>query len=173
MAGKLLTTDDVMPGVAAMIPLVAVEGCFAEGTKTIVVFRPIGPGTAPAGDDVVAGEIITPDEDIEVNAGRATAEVDVINTGDRDIQVRSHAHFFEANRALAFDRASAWGMRLDVPSGTGVRFEPGMKRTVRLVALGGARRVFGEAALAEGALDESGARERALDRARERAYRGA
>jgi urease subunit gamma/beta len=173
MAGQLLTTDDVMPGVAAMIPLVSVEGCFAEGTKMIVVFRPVGPGAAPVAGDVVAGEIITPDGDIEVNAGRATVEVDVLNTGDRDVQVRSHAHFFEVNRELAFDRAKAWGMRLDVPSGTGVRFEPGLVRTVTLVALGGARRVFGEAALANGPLDEEGARVRGLDRARQRAYRGA
>jgi urease subunit gamma/beta len=99
--------------------------------------------------------------------------VEVLNTGDRDIQVRSHAHFFEVNRALTFERARAWGMRLDVPSGTGVRFEPGIKRTVALVALGGRRRVFGEGGLAEGALDDAGTRDRGLERARQRAYRGA
>jgi len=173
MAGRLLTTDEVMPGVAQMIRMISVEGCFAEGTKMIVVFKPIGPGAEPVDDAIAPGEIITPDADIEVNSGRRTVTVEVLNTGDRDIQVRSHAHFFEVNRALAFDRARAWGMRLDVPSGTGVRFEPGIKRTVALVALGGTRRVFGEGGLAQGAVDDAGGRERGLERARRRAYRGA
>ena len=173
MAGRLLTTDDVMPGVAGMIPMISVEGCFAEGTKMIVVFKPIGPGNEPVDEAIAPGEIITPDAEIEVNAGRRTVTVEVLNTGDRDIQVRSHAHFFEVNRALAFDRPRAWGMRLDVPSGTGVRFEPGIVQTVTLVALAGARRVFGEGGLAEGALDDAGTRERGLERARQRTYRGA
>jgi urease subunit gamma/beta len=173
MAGRLLTTDDVMQGVASMIGVISVEGCFAEGTKMIVVFKPIGPGTEAPQEAMLPGEIITPDEDIELNAGRLTVTVEVLNTGDRDIQVRSHAHFFEVNRALTFDRAKAWGMRLDAPSGTGVRFEPGLKQTVTLVALGGSRRVFGEAGLVQGPLDAAGAKNQALALARGRAYRGA
>src|SRR5690606_3764463 len=127
MAGKLLTTDDVLPGVAEMVTHICVEGSFEEGTKLIVVFDPIGPGKEPQESHAVPGEIITPDEDIELNAGRDRVTIEVTNTGDRDIQVRSHAHFFEVNRALQFDRAKAFGMRLDTPSGVGVRFEPGVR----------------------------------------------
>ena len=173
MAGQLLTTDDVMPGVADMVSLVSVEGCFAEGTKMLVVFRPVGPGALPVEQAPVAGEIITPDEEIEINAGRPRVTLTVLNTGDRDIQVRSHAHFFETNRALQFDRAAAWGMRLDTPSGTGVRFEPGLERSVTLVAIGGARRAHGFAGLVDGALDEPGRANTALATARARSYRGA
>lgn len=173
LGATLLTGDDVMPGVPAMIPYVSVEACFAEGTKMVIVFKPVGPGEAAPADEPVPGEIITADEEIEINAGRDRVTVEVLNTGDRDIQVRSHAHFFETNRALAFDRAAAWGMRLDAPSGTGVRFEPGMKRTVTLVALAGRRIVKGVAGLVEGGLDEAGAKDRALAAARERGYRGA
>jgi urease subunit gamma/beta len=104
MAGRLLTTDDVEPGVGAMIDLISVEGNFEEGTKLIVVFAPIGPGASEV-PPPVPGEIITPDEDIELNGGRQRCSIKVLNMGDRDIQVRSHAHFFEANAALHFDRA--------------------------------------------------------------------
>jgi urease subunit gamma/beta len=173
LAGKLLTTDDVMPGVAEMVAFVSVEGCFAEGTKLLVVFRPIGPGEADSEAAPVAGEIITPDGDIELNPGRRRVTIGVLNTGDRDVQVRSHAHFFEVNRALRFDRAAAWGMRLDTPSGTGVRFEPGMQREVTLVAFAGRRRAHGFAGLADGALDEPGRAGAALATARARGYRGA
>ena len=90
------------------------------------------------------GEIIPADgPPIELNAGRPRARLLVRNTGDRAIQVGSHYHFFEVNRALEFDRAQALGRRLDIPAGTAVRFEPGQARTVRLVAYGGLRRVFG------------------------------
>jgi urease subunit gamma/beta len=168
-AGKRLTAADVMPGVPAMISVICAEGSFPEGTKMLVVFSPI----APAAGDVKPGEIIAADGDIELNAGRKTVEVHVTNSGDRDIQVRSHAHFFETNRALEFDRAAAFGMRLDSPSGVGVRFEPGIAKTVTLVALGGARTVTGFGGLTNGALDDPAIRERALVAARERGYRGA
>lgn len=92
---------------------------------------------------MVPGEIIPLEGDIELNAGRATIELDVTNTGDRPIQVGSHYHFFETNAALAFDRAVTRGFRLDIPAGTAVRFEPGQTRAVRLVAVDGSRRVFG------------------------------
>ena len=81
--------------------------------------------------------------DIELNAGRVTATVQVANTGDRPIQVGSHFHFYESNAALRFDRKLAYGMRLDVAAGTAVRFEPGQSRTVSLVALAGDRKVYG------------------------------
>ncbi len=92
---------------------------------------------------MIPGEIFTAPGEIELNAGRATVSVTVANTGDRPIQVGSHYHFFETNDALAFDRAKARGMRLDIPAGTAVRFEPGQSRTVELVALAGDRVVFG------------------------------
>ena len=89
------------------------------------------------------GEVFTAAGDLDLNAGRATVEIVVANTGDRPIQVGSHYHFHETNPALEFDRAAARGFRLDIPAGTAVRFEPGQRRTVTLVALAGARRVFG------------------------------
>jgi urease beta subunit len=90
------------------------------------------------------------DGDVVANAGRQTLELLVENTGDRPIQVGSHFHFFEVNRALRFDRAQAFGMRLNVPAGTAVRFEPGDEKRVMLVEIAGAKRVFGLNALTEG-----------------------
>jgi urease beta subunit len=92
---------------------------------------------------VIPGEYLLGEGDVIANQGRRTIELNVANTGDRPIQVGSHFHFFEANRALRFDRAQAFGMRLNVPAGTAVRFEPGDEKRVTLVELAGARRVFG------------------------------
>jgi urease beta subunit len=101
---------------------------------------------------MIPGEIIVASGEIELNAGRPTVTLSVANTGDRPIQVGSHYHFFETNRALAFDRAKARGCRLDIPAGTAVRFEPGQTREIRLVAYAGARRVFGFNGKINGAL---------------------
>jgi urease subunit beta len=92
---------------------------------------------------MIPGEFFIKDGDIELNAGRKTATITVTNTGDRPIQVGSHYHFFETNPALKFDRAQARGMRLDIPSGSAVRFEPGQTREVALVALAGKRMIYG------------------------------
>lgn len=92
---------------------------------------------------MIPGEIIPAPGEIELNAGRPTVTLTVANTGDRPIQVGSHYHFFETNAALAFDRDRTRGMRLDIPAGTAVRFEPGQSREVTLVPLGGARKVYG------------------------------
>ena len=89
------------------------------------------------------GDIISCNNEIELNADKHTITIKVTNMGDRPIQVGSHFHFFETNRYLKFDRKSAFGFRLDIPSGTSVRFEPGETKDVQLVALGGKRRVFG------------------------------
>ena len=89
------------------------------------------------------GEIIPAPGEIELNAGAQIVTIDVANTGDRPIQVGSHYHFFETNKGLDFDRDGARGMRLDIPSGTAVRFEPGQKRTVQLIPLSGKREVYG------------------------------
>jgi urease subunit beta len=92
---------------------------------------------------MIPGEIITPEGDIELNAGRETVKLLVANTGDRPIQVGSHFHFYEVNTALHFDREQAKGMRLDIPAGTAVRFEPGDEKEITLVALVGSRQVYG------------------------------
>src|SRR5215470_506587 len=92
---------------------------------------------------MIPGEMFIQDGEIVLNAGRKTVTLAVTNSGDRPIQVGSHYHFFETNPALRFDRAKARGMRLDIPAGTAVRFEPGQSRDVTLVAYAGDRKVFG------------------------------
>jgi urease subunit beta len=92
---------------------------------------------------MIPGEIIPKDGDIDLNAGAAAVTLEVANTGDRPIQVGSHYHFFETNDTLRFDRGKARGMRLDIAAGTAVRFEPGQRREVRLIPLGGLRQVYG------------------------------
>ena len=101
---------------------------------------------------MIPGELLTDEGVIELNAGRATLTLAVQNTGDRPIQVGSHYHFAETNAALSFDRQAARGMRLNIASGTAVRFEPGQSRTVELVALAGDRKVYGFRGLVQGAL---------------------
>jgi urease beta subunit len=111
---------------------------------------------------MIPGEIFYHETPIEANVGRPTATLRVANRGDRPIQVGSHFHFFEVNPALDFDRAQAYGMRLDIPAGTAVRFEPGLSKTVTLVAFAGSRRVSGLNQLVEGNLDDPHVREAAL-----------
>ncbi len=102
---------------------------------------------------MIPGELFTDDGELELNAGRATVSVTVANTGDRPVQVGSHYHFYEVNTALTFDREKARGFRLNIASGTAVRFEPGQERTVELVALAGDRVVYGFNGLIMGKLD--------------------
>ncbi len=103
---------------------------------------------------MIPGEYLLGEGDIVANAGRRTVELTVANTGDRPVQVGSHFHFFEVNRALRFDRAQAFGMRLNVPAGTAVRFEPGDAKRVTLVELAGARKIYGLNALSQGGTKE-------------------
>jgi len=105
---------------------------------------------AKATGNVPVGGLILAAGDIEINAGRPTVTLKVRNTGDRAIQVGSHYHFFEVNRALEFNRASAFGMRLDIPATTAIRFEPGDEKEVTLVPLAGKQHVFGFANLVDG-----------------------
>ena len=121
---------------------------------------------------MIPGEWLLSDAPIEINAGRRTAQLSVRNTGDRPIQVGSHFHFFEVNRALDFDRAAALGMRLDVPSGQSIRFEAGDERDVELVELGGSRRVVGFNNLVNGGLTSDSTVEQALERAAARGFAG-
>ena len=104
-------------------------------------------------DDIVPGETITNEGTVTLNDGRKTTEVYVSNTGDRPVQVGSHFHFFEVNAALNFDREAAFGMRLNVPAGTAVRFEPGDEQTIELVSIGGKRRAHGMNGLVNGSVD--------------------
>jgi len=116
---------------------------------------------------MIPGEYLLASEPIEINTGRPTRRLEVANTGDRPVQVGSHFHFPEVNRCLMFDRAAAYGMRLNIAAGTAVRFEPGDTCEVELVAIGGSREVIGLNRLVEGALDVGGIREAArtaLDR---------
>jgi len=108
------------------------------------------------------GEYFLEEGSITLNVGRDTATVLVSNTGDRPIQVGSHYHFFEVNRALDFDRAVAYGMRLNIAAGTAVRFEPGEQKEVPLVDFGGSRIVHGHNGWVNGALDDASVREQAL-----------
>ena len=170
---EILTSDDVMPGVPELVPVVHVEAMFPDGTKLITVHQPIRPGKVASAPARRAGEIITPDEEIELNAGRRTGSVTVTNTGDRPVQIGSHFHFFEVNRALEFDRQATFGMRLDIPSGTAVRFEPGQEKEVALVEFGGRGRVSGFNSLTEGMIDSPAVKEQAIARAKAGGFRGA
>ncbi len=171
----ILNTDDVMIGVADMMPMIQVEGVFPDGTKLVTVHDPIRPGkeAIPAADRVKPGEIIPTDGEIELNAGRPKGSVKVTNTGDRPVQVGSHYHFFEVNKALHFDRALSFGMHLDIPAGTAVRFEPGEAKEVALVAFGGSGELFGLNSLTDGSHRSEANKEAALLRARERGFKGA
>ncbi len=127
----------------------------------------------PAGVAVPLGGVVCAKAAIVVDAGRPTLKLTVRNTGDRPIQVGSHFHFFEANRALAFDRAAAFGMRLAIPASTALRFEPGDERSVTLVPFGGRRTVYGFNNLADGATagkDAAARKAAAVKRARQQGF---
>ncbi|MCC5966207.1 MAG: urease subunit beta [Natronohydrobacter sp.] len=165
----VLTTDDVMPGVADLVPMIQVEGVFPDGTKLVTVHDPIRPGALPVDESVgQPGEIRAEEGEIELNAGREKVTLVVRNTGDRPVQVGSHYHLFEANKALDFDRAAAFGYRLDIPAGTAVRFEPGQEKEVTLCTFGGEKRLSGLNNLTRG----EGLQD-ALARAQAAGFRGA
>ena len=169
----LLSADDVLPGVGDLMPMIQVEGTFPDGTKLVTIHDPIRPGSKPKPDAVIPGEIVTEEGEIEINAGRRKATIRVINTGDRPVQVGSHYHFFETNKALDFDRATAIGMHLDIPAGTAVRFEPGEAKEVTLTEFGGTGELLGLNNLMEGNWKSEANRTEALKRARDRHFRGA
>ena len=124
-------------------------------------------------DTLEPGAILAADGEIELSAGRPRSTLAVTNTGDRPVQIGSHYHFFEVNKALDFDRAAAFGMRLDIPAGTAVRFEPGQRKEVTLVGFGGRRELSGLNALTDGIATDRSARETALRRARDAGFKGA
>jgi urease subunit gamma/beta len=135
----VVTSEQVMEGVAEMIHDVQVEATFPDGTKLVTVHHPI----RGAASQDVPGEVMAQDGEIVFNEGAERTVLTVANTGDRPIQVGSHYHFFETNPALSFEREKARGMRLDITPGTAVRFEPGSTREVVLIPLSGKREVYG------------------------------
>jgi urease subunit gamma/beta len=174
---QLLGRADVADGVPEMIDEVQVEGTFPDGTKLVTVHHPIvaergnmdlalygsfltrtvEPGHPQLAEiEGPAGQVIAAPGHLLLNDGRETVELQVANRGDRPIQVGSHYHFVETNRALVFDRAAAYGMRLDIPAGTAVRFEPGETRRVRLVATAGRRVIDGGNLFAPGPVTAEG-----------------
>jgi urease subunit gamma/beta len=181
---RFLGRRQVLSGVPEMLDEVQVEGTFPDGTKLVTVHSPIAaehgdlslalygsflpvPETSifdsETTEQITAGEVLTSDESIELNAAREDVEIEVTNLGDRPIQVGSHYHFMETNHQLSFDREAAYGKRLDIPAGTAVRFEPGDTKTVTLVAIAGAQVIRGGNNLSDGPLSDAGRRS-ALER---------
>lgn len=146
---QVLAANQVMDGVAALVPEVQMEATFPDGTKLVTIHHPISLEETT----MIPGEIQGPDDEIEINAGRSVTTLRVENAGDRPIQIGSHYHFAEANPALAFDREAAHGQRLDIAAGTAVRFEPGIAREVDLVPFVGDRIVPGLRGETAGPLD--------------------
>ncbi|WP_443597874.1 urease subunit gamma [Agathobacter sp.] len=164
---QILTADDCMDGVPEMIPEIQVEATFPDGTKLVTVHNPI----CPSGK-VTPGEQLIEEGDIELNAGKDTASIEVTNTADRPIQVGSHFHFFEVNKALEFNRSLAYGMRLDIPAGNAVRFEPGETKRVNLVEIGGSREGYGLNGLVNGRIDDPDVKKKAFELAKEKGFKG-
>ncbi len=164
---KILSKNDVLSGVAEMIDEIQVEALFADGTKLVTVHNPI-----ETSDELIPGEFLIDDGEIEINAGKEKVALVVKNTADRPVQVGSHYHFFETNKMLAFDRKASFGMRLDIPSGTAVRFEPGEAKEIVLTAIGGTREGFGLNGLTNGAMDDESVKNAALKMAEELGFKG-
>jgi len=170
----ILNADDVMPGVADLMPVLQVEATFPDGTKLVTVHDPIRPGKQKKDASAMTpGEIFTPEGDIELNVGRKKVTIKAVNTGDRPIQIGSHYHFFEANKALNFDRAASFGMHLDIPAGTAVRFEPGEAKEVTLAAFGGSGEIFGLNNLTDGSTKGEKSKADALKKAKAGRFKGA
>lgn len=121
---------------------------------------------------MIPGEYFIENESITLNKGRKQVSIKVSNTGDRPVQVGSHFHFFEVNKCLDFDRKKSFGMRLDIPSGTAVRFEPGEEKEIELTEFSGNRAVFGLNGLTSGSLDDGNVKEKAFERAEKLAFKG-
>lgn len=166
-AGRtVLRPDEVLPGVRDVVRRVEVEAVFDDGTRLAIVEEPFGQRTpAPAAPGAVPQAATVP-----APAAPDVVEVAVANESRVPISVTSHFHFFEANPRLRFDRAAAWGRRLNVPAGAVVRFDPGMPVSVPLVPIGGERVVIGFGGLVDGPLDAPGARAAALKKARACGY---
>jgi urease subunit gamma/beta len=190
---RLLGRRQVMNGIPELVTEVQVEGTFPDGTKLVTVHHPIaaldgdlalalygsflpvpdlsffGEVAPGAAEEERPGEVLAAPGEVTLNAGREAIALEVTNLADRPIQVGSHYHFVEVNPYLRFDRARAYGRRLDIPAGMAVRFEPGERRTVPLVEIAGARVIKGGNALATGPVTEEG-RARAVSAAKARGF---
>lgn len=189
---QLLGRNQVMSGVPEMIYDVQIEGTFPDGSKLVTVHHPIASENGnlvlalhgsflpvpdvsvfkPIADEPIPGSTEIKGGEIELNVGRATAEIPVTNLGDRPIQVGSHYHFIETNASLQFDRGAAYGKRLDIPAGTAVRFEPGETRTVKLVEIAGKKVIRGGNNLASGKVSAVG-KQAALKRVKQKGFANA
>lgn len=193
---RILSTGHVMVGVANMIPILQVEATLLDGTKLITIMNPVqGDLSAESNSEVADAwdlpaipESDVPDEafevgeseyvghiefaegDIAINATREADELVVVNTGDRPVQVGAHYHLAEANKALAFDRERAFGYRLDIASGSSIRFEPGQSRKVGIVQLGGDQIAQGMNDITNGDTSDPAVKERAVKRLRDEGY---
>ena len=173
----ILSGDDVMPGVEAMMHMLQVEASFPDGTKLVTVHEPIRPGKKSkkgkkTDAQAAPGELIAGRGDIKINVDKKASRLKVTNTGDRPVQVGSHYHFFEVNAELEFDREKSFGLHLDIPAGTAVRFEPGESRHVQLVPFGGSKEVFGLNNLTNGSTVSDINKHNALHKAKVRRFKG-
>lgn len=159
-ATKVLKADEVMDGVASMMGMVQTEATFDDGTKLVTIHNPI---PIKNDDTVVAGEYLIDEGEIELNKGLDSITIEVTNKGDRPIQVGSHYHFFETNKELSFNREDSYGKRLNILSGTSVRFEPGSIKEISLVDFTGKRFISGFNGLVEGFLDDPQTKEKAMN----------
>ncbi len=157
-AQELLKEEDVMEGVPDLLDIVQVEATFPDGTKLVTVRNPIKSSSSLKTFEIKDGEIEIPDE----------GEIEITNSGDRPIQVSSHFHLFEVNKALKMDREKVFGYRLAIPAGTAIRFEPGQTKVVKIRKIGGNRRVTGLNGLTEGSLDHN--KQEAINKAKERGF---
>lgn len=164
---QLLKPEEVMDGIAEMIHEIQIEATFPDGTKLVTVHDPI-----PTTGKCIPGEMLIEEGTIKLNDGKKTVEITVVNTADRPIQVGSHFHFFEVNKELDFDRVASFGMRLDIPAGTAVRFEPGESKKVVLVEIGGSREGHGLNGLVEGLFDDETVKKNAFEKAKSLGFKG-
>lgn len=188
----ILHKEHVMDGVPEILRMVQVEAVFRDGTKLVTVMNPVrlsGQGATPhtwepplvpksvvadeafpCGEPAKVGFIEFAEGDIEINAGRETIDLVITNTGDRPVQVGAHYHIAEANKALAFDRDAAYGFRLDIPSGSAVRFEPGQSRKVTLTRFAGNEVAMGMNDMTNGSLRNDNTRKLTVQRLRQNGY---
>ncbi|MBT5434192.1 MAG: urease subunit beta [Rhodospirillaceae bacterium] len=169
----VLTSDDVLPDVPELLGLLSVEAMFEDGAKTVTVWQPIRPGKLAREKGMAPGAVLVEDGEIELNAGSEKAKLTVLNTGDRPVHVSSHYHFFEANRKLEFDRAGAFGFRLDLPAGATARFNPGESKEITLTQIAGTGEITGLNRLTEGSVHDPAVKAAALERAHTRGFKGA
>ncbi len=169
----MLGRDDVLPGVVDIVTEVKVEAVFDDGTRLVVVRDPFGGGPSGLGADAPGAITTAPMPPSSSSAAAAAATVEVVNTSDVPVSITSHFHFFEVNSRLDFDRRAAYGMRLAIPAGAALRFDPGVRVAAPLRPIGGERIAIGFAGLVDGPLDAPGALDAAIARAVANGYLGA